>query len=101
MLVDEDSPPVTTPCDFLITVRTGEGLAPALSALEETEYPELLFTELDVRPQWLLKSIEDFLQHGPYYSCLNKVVDLFLEQERGLSYPVRVSEPCSFKSSLY
>jgi hypothetical protein len=78
-------------CDSVIPLR----IIPSLggSALVQTLPPTLLDADKDERPRWLLKSIREFLQHGPYYLCLDKVVDLFLAQEARLGYPAKVSKP--------
>jgi len=49
--------------------------------------PTLLSEDEDVRPQWLVIAIRDFLQYVPYLGNLGKVVDLFLAQEARLGYP--------------
>ena len=94
MSVDEVSPAVTTVsstlCDSMIQVRSNP--APALPSLIQTAPPNLLYADQDERPSWLLTSVQDFLQYGPYYSCLSKVVDLFLAQEARLGYPAKVRE---------
>jgi hypothetical protein len=94
MSVDEQIlPAVTTvpsaPCDSEIQVRINSTLG--VSGLVETSPPALLFVDNDERPDWLLVSIRQFLQHGPYYLCLGKVVDLFLAQEARLGYPAKVN----------
>ena len=95
MSVDEAVLPTTTTpscakCHSVIQVKT----IPALgsSALVETSPPALLFVDKDERPDWLLTSVNDHLQHTPYYLCLNKVVDLFMAQEERLGYPAKVSK---------
>ena len=96
MLIDEDEEvlPATTaapgaPCDSMIQVKFIPTLG--VSALVETSPPTLLFIDKDERPGWLLTAVREFLKNGPYYLCLNKVVDLFLNQEARLGYPVKVS----------
>ena len=95
MSVDEETPPTAaTPssvgCDSVIQTT----IIPALGvlALVPTSPPALLFVDKDERPNWLLTSINEHLQHVPYYLCLSKVVDLFLTQEARLGYPPKVSK---------
>jgi hypothetical protein len=96
MLVDEEVLPAiattssTPPCDSAIQVTVVPPLG--VSALVKTSLPALLFVDTDERPKWLLASIYDHLQYVPYYSCLNKVVDLFLTQEARLGYPTKASK---------
>lgn len=68
-------------------------MLPRLStnALAETEPPTLLFNDEDVRPDWLISAIKEFLRYTPYYGCLGKVIDQFLLQEARLGYPIQVS----------
>ena len=92
MSVDEEVLTETTtasvPCDSVIEVNFIPSLG--VSSLIQTSLPTLLFIDEDERPDWLLISIKDFLRHMPYYSCLDKVVDLFLAQESHLGYPAKV-----------
>ena len=96
MLVDEDEEVLpattTTPhtlCDSTIQVKSIPTLG--VSALVQTSPPTLLFIDEDERPGWLLTAVREFFDNGPYYLCLNKVVDLFLNQEARLGYPAKVS----------
>lgn len=84
---DEELPPVSPtapeiPFNSVIQVKVVKGVA----VLVETPPPTLLFTDQDVRPNWLIRSTNEFLRYVPYYMCLNKVVDLFFAQERKLGY---------------
>ena len=93
MSVDGEVLPATTSapsvgCVSTIQVWTHPTLN--VSTLVQTSPPALLFVDKDIRPSWLLTSIHHHLQHGPYYMCLNTVVDLFLTQESRLGYPAKV-----------
>jgi len=96
MIVDEEELPATIPTvpstrfDYAIQVQTIPALG--VRALVQTAPPTLLFEDKDVRPDWLMKSTNEFLQYTPYYMCFSKVVDLFYEQEARLGYPDKVSE---------
>lgn len=103
MSVDEVHPVATTttssvPCGFVIEVKTY--LAAGTPSFVQTPQPDLLFADQDERPDWLLTAVNDFLQHMPYYLCLNKVVNLFLAQEARLGYPAKVNSP-SFSVFAY
>ena len=108
--MDDSAPPATGPwiiTDHLTGKMTVDGvditaIAPAVQSnstiqvesnptlgtpiLIQTSPLALLFEDMDVRPGWLTRAINDYLQHVPYYMCLGKVVDLFLTQEARLSY---------------
>ena len=95
MIVDKQAPPATTTTsdtlyDYVIQVEFIPKLG--VNALIQTSKPTLFSVDEDERPHWLLTSINKFLQHGPYYMCLAKVVDLFLAQEERLGYPAKVSK---------
>ena len=95
MSVDEDISPVTPtasspPCDCTTRVESFPALG--TSALVQTSPPALLLVDEEERPGWLLRSVREFLKYGPYYLCLDKVVDLFLTQEARLGYPAKVSK---------
>ena len=87
---DEILPATAAACDTVIQTR----LIPSLgtSGLVQTLPPALLFVDKDERPDWLMISINEYLQYVPYYTCLGKVVDLFLTQEAWLGYPVKVTK---------
>jgi len=90
---EEEDPPATpaapgTPFDSVIQVEVTLGVP----TLIQTPPPTLLFVDKDERPDWLIRSTTQFLQHAPYYMCLSKVVDLFFAQEASLGYPNKVSE---------
>lgn len=93
MMVDDDEIPPATPAppgpplDSTIQVEVILGNP----VLIQTPLPTLLFVDQDVRPNWLLLSTNEFLQHVPYYMCLSRVVDLFFAQEAKLGYPAKVS----------
>jgi len=113
--MDDSSPPATGPwviTDHLTseTIVNEEGVTttaptalssstiqveiiPALGipVLVQTPPPALLFEDMDVRPGWLIRSINDHLQYAPYYMRLNEAVDLFFAQEARLGYPDKVS----------
>lgn len=104
MIVDEvgEVLPTTTTtpsalCDSMIQIKFIPKLG--ISALTQTPPPALLFVDQDKRPDWLLIAVREFLQNGPYYLCLNKVVDLFLTQEARLGYPSKVRSSNFFTSS--
>ena len=94
MIVDDEELPPVAP------IAPGAALDSAIqvkvvlctAVLVQTLLPTLLFTDQDVHPDWLIRSTKEFLQHVPYYMCLDKVVDLFFAQEANLSYPAKVSE---------
>ena len=99
LIVDEGVPaPITAalsaPSDSTIQVNVILGVA----TLVQTPPPTLLFADHDERPNWLIRSTNNFLQHAPYYMCLNEVVDLFFAQEARLGYPYRVSGLCRSSS---
>ena len=92
MIVDEEDPSVTptvpgSPANTTIQAEVVLGVA----VLIETGRPSLLFVDQDERPDWLIWSANEFLQHVPYYMRLNRVVDLFFAQEARLGYPAKVS----------
>lgn len=94
MSVDEGVLSTTTSnveCSSAIQLRVIPALG--VTTLVQTSLPALFNIDMDERPQWLLTAIHEFLQHGPYYLCLGKVVDLFLTQEARLGYPAKVSGP--------
>ena len=99
MIVYEEDPPAThivpdAPSDPTIQTLPILGIL----TLIQTPPPTLLFEDQDERPEWLMRSVREFLQHAPYYLCLSEVVDLFLAQEARLNYPSKVNEshfpPC-------
>ena len=97
MVVDEEVPPViptapVAPSDSMIQTQVVLGV----TVLAQTLPPALLFADQDERPNWLIRSTIEFLQHVPYYMNLRKVVDLFYVQEARLGYPEKVSEPLFF-----
>ena len=104
MIIDEGELLVTTPTvpsapfDYVIQVQTIPTLG--VCALVQTAPPTLLFQDKDVRPEWLMRSTNEFLQYTPYYMCFSKVVDLFFAQEATLGYPDKVSE-LRFPSRAY
>jgi len=55
--------------------------------------PESLLADADVRPDWLMTAIKDFLRYVPYFGNLGKAADLWLAQEARLGYPQLV---CAF-----
>lgn len=65
------------------------GILPRLGTLTliETEPPTLLFKDEDVRPDWLMSAVKEFLRYTPYYGGLGQLIDLFLRQEARLGYP--------------
>jgi len=94
-ITDEEDPPATpaasgAPFDSAIQVEVISGIA----TLIQTPPPTLLFVDHDECPDWLIRSTNGFLQHAPYYMCLNEVVDLFFTQEARLGYPDKVSGLC-------
>ena len=90
---DEGDPTVpTVPSNHKIQVEINPALG--IPVLIETPPPALLFEDTDVRPEWLVRSINNCLQYAPYYMCLSKVVDLFLTQEARLGYPTKVNGFC-------
>jgi hypothetical protein len=101
MIVDEEEvPPASLAVpgalsDPAIQVEVVLGVA----ALVQTPPPALLLADRDERPDWLIRSTNEFLKHAPYYMCLNEIVDLFFTQEAKLGYPDKVSKPC-FSSCL-
>ena len=102
MIVDEggvatEAP--TGPSDSSTQVEINP--ASGIPALVETPPPALLFQDMDVRPDWLIRSINHCLQYAPYYMCLNEVVDLFLTQEARLGYLNRVSTSRSPSTPAY
>lgn len=86
----------SAPFDSVIQVQIILGAL----ALVQTAPPTLLFEDRDERPDWLVWSTNEFLQHVPYYMCLGRVVDLFFAQEARLGYPDKVKTLFSFMSSL-
>ena len=92
IIVDEDVPPAIpvpgAPPNSAIQVEVVPALG--IPALIQTPLPTLLFSDQDVRPDWLLRSTRDHLQYTPYYMCLGRVVDLFLAQEVRLGYLIKV-----------
>ena len=87
IIVDDGDPIRAVPTD----TRTGIeiGILPRLGVhiLTKTEPPTLLFEDEDVRPEWLISAVKEFLRYTPYYGRLGKVIDLFLTQEARLGYP--------------
>ena len=67
--------------------------------LAETEPPTLLLADEDVRPNWLISAVKEFLRYTPYYGCLGKVIDQFLLQEARLGYPTLVSYVITYQYS--
>jgi len=60
----------------------------ALGAPYLVETPPVLLSEdEDVRPQWLITAVNNFLRFVPYVGSLGKVVDIYLAQEARLGYP--------------
>jgi hypothetical protein len=96
MIVDEEEvppvPPATPGAPFDSAIQVQFIPTFGVTALVQTSLPTLLFEDTDERPDWLMISTNKFLQHVPYYMCLNKVVDLFFTQEARLGYPDKVSE---------
>jgi len=96
MIVDEWELPAAAatvpnaPFDYMIQVQTIPTLG--VHALVQTAPPTLLFQDKDERPDWLIRSTNEFLQYTPYYMCFSKVVDLFFAQEARLGYPDKVSK---------
>ena len=89
---DEEVPPVAPGAPSALTnsmIQTEVILG--VSILIQTSRPALLFVDQDERSDWLIRSTDQFLQHIPYYMCLNKVVDLFFAQEARLGHPDKVS----------
>ena len=70
-------------------VEMDVGMLPRLGTLTltETEAPALLFKDEDVRPDWLVSAVKEFLRYTPYYGGLGQVIDQFLLQEARLGYP--------------
>jgi hypothetical protein len=93
VIVDEDFPPATPGAPFESEIQVEVIPALGTSILIQTTPPALLFEDQDERPNWLIRSTNEFLQHAPYYMCLNKVIDLFFAQEADLGYPDKVSNP--------
>jgi hypothetical protein len=96
MIVDEEevppAPPAASAALFDSTIQVQINPTLGIYVLVETSPPTLLFTDKDERPNWLVWSTSEFLQHAPYYMCLNKVVDLFFAQEARLGYPDKASK---------
>ena len=90
MIVDEEHPSTapTITCTPFDTIQVQTLLD--IPTLVQTAPPTLLFEDKDERPDWLVWSTNEFLQHVPYYMCLGKVVDLFFAQEARLGYPEKV-----------
>jgi len=78
------TPPTQSEVEVRFLPRLG------VSALVESEPPALLSVDGDVRPHWLLTVTKKFLPNVPYFACLGKVIDLFLDQEARLGYPTVV-----------
>ena len=98
MIVDEELPSTaptiaSTLFDTTIQVQTILNVPTLVQAAP----PTLLFEDKDERPDWLVWSTNEFLQHVPYYMCLGKVVDLFFTQEARLGYPEKVKYVTSFR----
>ena len=87
MIIDDDGPTEAAPTNAQTGIEIG--ILPRLGVhiLTEAEPPTLLFEDEDVRPEWLITAVKEFLRYTPYYGCLGKVVDLFLTQEERLGYP--------------
>lgn len=95
VIIDHEVPsiPPTAPCvssNAVIQVKNLMGI----DILVQTPPPTLLFVDQDVRPNWLIRSTNDFLRHVPYYLCLDKVVDLFFRQEARLNFQTKVGAFC-------
>jgi len=91
-IIDEEG--VTTAAPTALSSSTIQvEIIPALGipVLVQTPPPALLFEDMDVRPNWLIRSINDHLQYAPYYMRLNEAVDLFFAQEARLGYPDKAS----------
>ena len=89
MIVDDEEVGPSVPSDPGPTIETE--IIMGVPTLVQTSRPTLLFVDQDERSDWLIRSTSEFLQHVPYYMCLNKVVDLFFTQEARLGHPEKVS----------
>lgn len=105
MIVDDDDPAGVVPANTQTEIEVG--ILPRLGVhiLTETKPPTLLFEDEDVRPEWLITAVKEFLRYTPYYGCLGKVIDLFLTQEERLGYPnlvihLRFSSKYSFTNTM-
>ena len=87
MIVDDDDPTGAVPASTQSTLEIGILPCLGIHILTETEPPVLLFEDEDVRPEWLISAVKEFLRYTPYYGHLGKVIDLFLAQEARLRYP--------------
>lgn len=82
IVVDHESTAAVPP-----VAHTGMFPRLGVNTLTETAPPALLFNDQDVRPDWLLSAVKEFLRYIPYYGNLSKVIDQFLLQEARLGYP--------------
>jgi len=86
-IVSDDNLVIPTPT----TPQTGIeiGILPRLGihTIVETEPPTRLFDDEEVRPEWLISAVKEFLRYTPFYGRLAEVIDLFLAQEARLGYP--------------
>ena len=93
--MEDSAPPATGPL-VIVDHPTGEITErppppdPAIVLVDTP--PELLSTDEDVRPRWLMTAM-GFLRCVLYFGNLGRVVDLWLAQEARLGYPQRV---CAF-----
>lgn len=85
IVVDHDS-------TVIVPTIPQTGMFPRLgiNSLIETDPPALLYKDQDVRPDWLISAVREFLRYIPYYGNLGKVIDQFLLQEARLGYPTLV-----------
>lgn len=95
IIVDDDSGMAFS------AVGMNVGILPRLGTLNltETEPPTLLFEDEDIRPDWLMSAVKEFLRYTPYYGGLGKVIDQFLLQEARLGYPNLVNAHISHYST--
>jgi hypothetical protein len=91
IVVDNEVAPTASNPPFDSSIQVEVIPALGINVLIQTKPPTLLFEDQDERPNWLIRSTNEFIQHTPYYMCLNKVVDLFFAQEARLGYPSKVS----------
>lgn len=96
MVVDDEAlppvPPTVPGVSPNSTIPAGEVMG--ITVLTQTPPPTLLYADQDVRPNWLIRSTNEFLRYVPYYMCLNEIVDLFFAQEAKLGYQIKVGAFC-------
>lgn len=96
MIINDDDPIIPTPTAPQTGIEIGILPRLGIHTIAETEPPALLFEDEDIRPEWLVTAVKEFLRYTPFYGRLAKVIDLFLAQEARLGYPnlvMRSSSP--------